>query len=213
MINQVRAGLWLALCAALLSCNKESKGAAPGATSASATPAGASTAATSAALGGEMTVTWSMGEVKGKKLRIGAAFAYITGTKDEPELEIRLFNANLKDAKDCDYDIPNFGKGITEDQLSIQLKTSGVHKNVPFANKPGKLEKVGYTVYYRSPGKDSGTNSGNSAGREDMSSTLEIKSLDDKALEGSWVLKGDGDDIQASFRAKVCARELRDPSE
>jgi len=204
------------LVVAVLAAGCGSKSAGTAAASASAASKG--DAATSAAPGasarggekgpGEATVTWSMGKMKDKSFKLAAAHAYIGGTKESPTLTVKLFSDGIPDTKECGAEVKNFGKGITADQIAFELVTSGVN-TVPFSNKPGKIEKMGYTVYYYFADDKAGTNSGNGPGKD--GSTLEITKLNDKVLSGHYVLKGDRDDISITFHAKVCANAPAEP--
>jgi hypothetical protein len=168
-------------------CNQSSAAPSDGKPGASAAPAATGTRA-----GGKMTFGSKTFEIKSSNYAIGSGQAYVKGDNDDKTLELRLFSTTLAEARACGYEIKDSGHAVKADQLALVLKTDDL------SGKPGKTEKVEYTVYYRPPGDKEGTNSGD---RRD--STLTISEWNDREVRGTFKLAGSMD-IDAEFVARVC---------
>lgn len=155
-------------------------------------------AAPAAAMGGTITVKSDF--LGSHDAKIGDAHAFISGTKDHPRVELSLFNANLKNMKDCDAEITEGGASIGENQFSLTL--DGELDHMPTASSPGTAKDVNYTAYYRPKGQKEGTNSG-----DHRDSTMVITRLDDHVVKGTY---HQGKEITADFVAKVCSNKLAD---
>lgn len=147
-------------------------------------------------MGGEMEID-DEGFLKMKeKLEVGTALAY----PSDGELRVVLVSKNMGE-RGCDHDF-GFGHEVKKGQLALELKSKSYKYDAGFEGKAGKLEHVGYTYYWNNDG-EKGTNSGNSA-RDDLDSELEITSIDDETVVGTFRIKKEA---KGTFTAKVCKQE------
>lgn len=130
--------------------------------------------------------------------KIGVAYAYISGTKTEPKVELDLYDARRKDIKSCDDEILDFGASTKVGEYSLKLE--GTLDHMPTASHPAKATDVGYSIYYRHKGDKKGTNSGDT-----RDSTIVITQLDNHVVKGTYQ---QGKTITSSFTAKVCSNDL-----